>query len=270
MLMQACSRLRPSPGNLLACRRPPAPPPATSRRLSASTAYFTLTPYRVGGLSAAGFTGPLDRGPDKFKFELHHPALRRSGSSAVDMYAVKFARLAPGARVLVIGSAEFGAGEMSTRTWADIHTDSEASISWGTELGVKRGTVVSRNENLETWSVKLDDGDFSEGRLLEHVPASRLSAGMQTRILMNPGTSVGAMVDHVRIMWPEPVEEEGVKIEISGAPVPASDNTVWIRQMAEGKFAVRVNGCQPIPCKSNGVIVPKSHPWSFFGLRWSQ
>ena len=62
------------------------------------------------------------------------------------------------------------------------------------------------------------------------------------------------IVDHVRIMWPEPVEEGGVQIEISGAPVPASDNTVWIRLMGEDKFAVRVFRSPPIPYKPNGDI----------------
>jgi hypothetical protein len=131
--------------------------------------YFTLTRYRVGGLFEAGFTGPADTGPDKFKLELHHPALLRSDSRAVDVYAAKLALLAPGVRVLVLGSQEFGESEMSIRTWGNIHTDAGASISWATDLGVTWGTVVSQNISCQTWSVKLDDGDFSEGRLLEHV-----------------------------------------------------------------------------------------------------
>ena len=89
----------------------------------------------------------------------------------------------------------------------------------------------------------------------------RPRAGMQTRIFVNcinPGTSMWNIVDHVRIMWPEPVEEGGVQIEISGAPVPASDNTVCIRLMGEDKFAVRVFRSPPIPCKPNADIAKRT------------
>lgn len=106
--------------------------------------------------------------------------------------------------------------------------------------------MVSQNRSCQTWSGKLDDGDFSEGRLLEHVPVPRLRAGMQTRIFIDPGTSIWNVLAHVRFMWPEPVEEGGVQIEISGAPMP----TVWIRQMAED----RVIRTPPIPCKPTGDI----------------
>lgn len=226
--------------------------PATSRRLFAGP-YFTISPYRVGGIFQAGFTGAIDNGPNKVKLELHHPALRRPGSD-VDVYAAKLAALESGARVLVIGSTEFGSGEMSTQDWGNIHTDADASLSWATELGATRGTVVSRNKSAGTWSVKLDDGDFTDGRLLEHVPTSRLRAGVRIRVLINPGTGVDTMKSHVRLMWPEPVAEGGVEMEISGAPIPPAENVIWMRQMAEGRFAVRINGGPPIPCKSNREI----------------
>jgi hypothetical protein len=73
-------------------------------------------------------------------------------------------------------------------------------------------------------------------------------------VLINPGTSVDTMESHVRIMWPEPVAEGGVAMEISGAPIPPGENVIWMRQMAEGRFAVRINGGPPIPCKSNREI----------------
>jgi len=227
--------------------------PATSRRLSAGP-YFTITPYRVGGIFQAGLTGPVDSGPGKFKLELHHPALRRPGSD-VDVYAAKLAALESGARVLVMGSSQFGAGEMSTQDWANIHTDANATVSWGTELGTRRGTVVSRNRSTGTWSVKLDGGEFTDGRLLEQVPTSRLRAGVRMRVLINPGTSVDTMESHVHIMWPEPVAEGGVAMEISGAPIPPAENMIWMLQMAEGRFAVRINGGPPIPCKSNREMI---------------
>ena len=238
---------------------------ATSRRLSAGP-YFTLTPYRVGGILQAGLTGPVDNGPEKFKLELHHPALHRA-SSNVDVYAAKLARLESGARVLVIGSAQFGEGEMTTQDWGNIHTDANASVSWGTELGATRGTVVSRNTSEGTWSVKLDDGDFTDGRLLEQVPTSRLRAGVRIRVLINPGTSVDAMESHVRIMWPEPLAEGGVTMEISGAPIPPAENVIWTREMAEGRFAVRINGGPPIPCKPNREIAQETAK-GWFGHWW--
>lgn len=208
----------------------------------------------------AGMTGPVDNGPAKFLLELHHPALRRP-SSDVEVYAAKLARLEAGARVLVMGSAQHGAGEMSTEDWSNIHTNADASISWGTELGSTRGTVISRNKSSGAWSIKLDDGDFTEGRLLEQVPTSRLLAGMRTRVLINPSTSVDAMESHVRIMWPEPVAEGAVAMEMNGAPIPPADNVIWIRQIAEGRLALRINGGPLIPCKPSRGMAQETAPW---------
>ena len=72
-------------------------------------------------------------------------------------------------------------------------------MSWGTSLGYKLGTVVARDSEGK-WSLKLDDGDFTEGRRLDGVDPSRLLGGIRERILINPGTIVGALISHVRLM----------------------------------------------------------------------
>ena len=88
-------------------------------------------------------TGPADKGSDKFKLELHHPAPRRAGSSrAVNVHAK--------------------AGAAHERG-PNIYTDANACISVATDLGVSRGTVVSQNWSCHTWSGKFDDGNCPEG-----------------------------------------------------------------------------------------------------------
>ena len=193
--------------------------------------------------------GSARQGPNKYILQLHHQALRDRKSDR-DMYASK---LSIGARALLIGSAEFGADDMSTKAWGNTLADVDAAASWGTNLGYKLGTVVAR-DGEDKWSVKIDDGDFTEGRRLDGVDSSRLLGGTRERVLINPGTSVDTLVSHVRLMWPESISDDCVQIEVSGTPVSPGD-MVSVHAMLAGKFAVRINGGAPIRCQANPNLI---------------
>ena len=209
---------------------------STSRHLRAFCTHSTLSPH----LTLSPVTTHL--GPQLYEVRLQHPLLA-AGKSPLEVYDAKLCGEAS------VGSRVILRREMTSEELVRMSDVPEAAT---TAFG-RAYDIISHREADDTYTLCLAQFTMgsSEDSIIHDVPASNLLGGVHTRMLQMPGLQARELADHLRVMWPEPIDSGSVEILMSGAAV--REGVVSLSDMLAGEVAFRVHG-EPVSCGASKTL----------------
>ena len=170
-------------------------------------------------------------GPQLYAFSLQHPLLA-TGKSPLEVYEAKLCGHAS------VGSRVMLRHEMTADELVRISDAPEAA----TNAFSHAYDIVSHREFDDTYTLSFMEymAGLSAEKLIKDVSASKLRGGVHTRMLKMPALSAKELADHVRVMWPEPLERRDIEILMGGVAV--REGSVPLASMLDGEVGFRVHG----------------------------
>ena len=122
--------------------------------------------------------------------------------------------------------------------------DGDAAAAYVLDTGMV-GNIVAHGARTGTYDFKQDG---AAGQLLKGVPAEFLLTGTRVRLLLANGVRVHELIQHVQLMWPDPLACKDVTVQVDGQPVN-EEVLMSMNMMRQGRVEFRIRDVpEAVPC----------------------